>query len=69
MDLKPLSPPAPVLCCQEQFVLTVLVKALRGNCLWLFIWVALLWFYSLACVVYAQHAAPALTDTTSPRAD
>lgn len=68
MDLRPLPPPAPVLCCREQSVLTVLIKALRGNSLWPFIWVALLWLHGLACVVYAPHAAPALTSTTSPRA-
>lgn len=68
MDLKPLSPAASIICCQEQFALTVLVKALCGNCLWPLIWVALLRLHCLACVVYAQNAAPALTDTTRPRA-
>lgn len=65
MDLKPLSPP--VLRFQEQFGLTVLVKALCGNSLWLLIRVALLCPQGFACVVYAQHTAPALTNTTCPR--
>lgn len=68
MDLKPLPLPAPVLCCRKQPVLTVLVKALCGNSLGPLIWVALLWFHGLACVVYAHRDALSLTSPASPRA-